>query len=147
MATDALPPPVPLHAVPVVRQIKWANICTGRTVCPPRIETMANTTKRTRTRGELQKLSFSVPDQKCAAGEEGGSTHIGAPRLEWLGKFLRLPTSLKVTPPERMPSVRASEEAFMMTFHRFSNQEKLIHRPHPPPWPPSRSLTYSALSK
>ena len=88
------------------------------------------TRRKERDRGELQKLSFSVLVQKCAAGKEGGSTHIGATRLARVARKVSSTAnfSKSYAPRERMPSVRSSEEAFMMTFHRFSNQEKLIHR-------------------
>ena len=84
----------------------------------------------------MQKLSFSDFDQKCAGGREEGrkegrersyrrSTRVAGESFfdcQLLAKKLRVPSS-----QEMMPSERASE-AFMMTFHRFSNQEKLIYR-------------------
>ena len=131
MATDGRPPSLSCHAAPVVLQIKWANSCTGRAAMLCMCVLLAlkpwQTRRKEREREyKLQKLSFSVLDQKCAAGK---STHIGA-RLARVARKVSSTANFSKSYAPREDAVRRvrPSEAFMMTFHRFSNQEKLIHR-------------------
>ena len=66
------------------------------------------TRRKERDRGELQKLSFSVVDQKCAAGKEGGSTHIGATRLARVARKVSSTANFSKSYAPREDAVRPS---------------------------------------
>ena len=101
------------------------------------------TRRKERDRGELQKLSFSVLVQKCAAGKEGRSTHIGA-RLARVARKVSSTANFSKSYAPREDAVRPSVRG---GFHDDISSIFQSGKVNSPPPPPSRSLTYSALGK
>ena len=78
--------------------------------------------ERERERGEVAEIIV------FRSGPKMRGTHIGAPRLARVARKVSSTANFSKSYAPGEDAVRSSEEAFMMTFHRFSNQEKLIHR-------------------